>query len=159
MVAIENPKFNGAELVAELAKTGTGDRHLKPARDLLAFVHRKENRVATASEVIDALESAGVTDAMLKYPRTPALTVQKARALAEAGRWDAPAAAEEPTVEERILAGQKLPEEPAKTAVEEMAEASGQWGDGDEKSPLSLRPVKKPGRPKSDRPRHETVNA
>lgn len=124
MAVIKDARLNGAELVRELAKTGTADAKLALARQVLAFVHRKEKRVATAAEVIEAMEWAGMKEPYKGHPRTPELTLLKARGLALKGKWDGPVEERIPTVEERILAGDDLPPEtPPPSAVEEALTA------------------------------------
>lgn len=64
---------NGAELVRELAKSGTGERKLGVGRKVLADVWRDRHRIATCAEVIEALEADEFTGEV---------TVAKARELA-----------------------------------------------------------------------------
>jgi hypothetical protein len=123
MAVIENAKLNGAELVRELAKTGTADAKLALPRQVLAFVHRREKRIASAAEVIDAMEWAGVKAEYLDHPPTPELTLRKARALALTGVWEGPTEKPEPTVEDRILAGAGVPEPPEPPAADRAVSA------------------------------------
>ena len=96
-----DPVGNGAELVKKLAATGTGLDKLAIARNFLAFVNRKEKRVAGSAEVIHALELGGA----------PALTVEKARQIAETGEWTGPVSEKEVPVEDLLLSGGAVPEE------------------------------------------------
>lgn len=122
MVPVENPVLNGAQLLKKLVETGTGAQKLTPASNLLEFVYRKEKRIATANEVIDVLEQAGVTDIYSGWPRTPDLTVMKARALAATGQWNGTVEVAEVPVWDALLAGQPLPDpEEDKTVVEQAA--------------------------------------
>ncbi len=150
MAVIENAKLNGAQLLKEMAKTGTGAVKLALPRQILAFVHRKENRIARADELIDVMEKAGVIDPYKDFPPTPHLTLQKARALAITGTWDGPVESVEVPVEELLLAGQKLPEEPKKPVTEEAVEPANPF-DADRnctlEEELSLKKVARPKQP------------
>ena len=103
---------------------------------------------STLDELIDAMEQAGVTDKYLKWPRTPDLTLQKAYALARTGTWAGAVEVAEPSVEDMILAGQKLPEDAAKSPLEEMVTAPPMNpADALPESEFDLKPAPK-GRPK-----------
>lgn len=106
-----DPVANGAELVKRLAATGTGLDKLAVARTFLAFVNRKEKRVAGSAEVIHALKLGGV----------PELTIQKAEQIAETGEWTGPVADKEVPVEDILLSGGAVPEE-EKSAAEQAVE-------------------------------------
>lgn len=148
MATTESAKLNGAELLKELAATGTSAAKLHHPRQLLAFIFRKEKRVAKASELIDAMEKAGVMAPFDVWPPTPPLTLQKARALAATGRWDGPVEVIEVPVEEQILAGD-LSDEPDPTPGEALAEKFDPKGDCTLETDLVLKPVSRgPGRPK-----------
>ncbi len=116
MLAVEHAKVNGAELLKKLAESGTGKGKLEAGNQVLAFVWKKYERVATANEVLDALETTGA----------PELTLKKAKAIAETGVWNP--AAEQPDLPlyEVLAGGAKpvLPEEPQKPLVEQAAEAA-----------------------------------
>ena len=122
MAVIENAKLNGAQLIAELAKTGTGDKFLELPRQVLGFIHRKEKRIASAAEIIDVMEKAGVHDKFKDWRQTPELTLKKAIALAMTGEWNPAATPKVLPVEELLLAGQVLPPEEVKPAAEVAAE-------------------------------------
>jgi hypothetical protein len=148
MATIKDAKLNGAELLRELAKTGTSDAKLALPRQVLSFIHRKEKRVARADELIDAMEKAGVREPFAAFPQTPELTLKKAMALATTGRWDGPTEAKEPTVEELILAGQPVPEEVAPPVAEEAVTSPAESLEGNRlEDALALKPVKKPAKP------------
>jgi hypothetical protein len=153
MAVNESAKLNGAELIRELVRTGTADAKLALPRQILAFTHRKEKRVATAKELIDAMEKAGIMAPFQEWAKTPDLTLQKARTLAATGKWDGPLEVVEPTVEELLLAGTDLPPEPEKPAAEQAVDAADPFnptGDCTLEDDLTLKPVKRgPGRPKS----------
>lgn len=109
MVAVENPVLNGAQLVKAMADSGAGVRTLAPARERLAEYHRKYGTVAPANEILAALDAANVS----------ARSLDKAKQLAETGRWVPPEKRHEVPVEERLLAGMALPEAPAAAPVPE----------------------------------------
>jgi hypothetical protein len=142
MAAIKDAKLNGAELIRELAKTGTADAKLALARHVLGFVHRKEKRVARADEIIDAMEKAGRIEPFLDHPTTPPLTLTKAVALATTGKWAGPVEVFEPTVEDLILAGETLPE-PAERPAAEQAVSEPAAEPYTMKDSLALKPVPK----------------
>lgn len=123
MATIENAKLNGAELLKALAQTGTSDSKLALPRQVLGFTARKEKRIATANEIVDVMEKAGVMAPFADHPRTPDLTLRKALALATTGKWDGPTEVAELPIEEILLAGQQLPDEPKKPAAEEAVES------------------------------------
>ncbi len=155
MAAIADPKLNGAELVRELKKTGTSPNKLELATQLLGFIHRKENRIATAVEIIDAMEKAGRMEGYMQWDKTPELTLKKAVTLATTGKWDGPVETTELSIEDRLLAGMELPpEEVEKTSLEEMAEAGDVplASDGKTQAVADLKPAigpkRGPGRPK-----------
>lgn len=143
MAVVKNAKLDGAELIRALAKSGTGDDKLKIARMHLSFIHRKENRVATAAEIIDVLEKAGVTDALKTWPRTPELTLEKALAFAESGAWAPKTGPDETPVEELLLSGRELPPENEKPIEEQMVEEFDPSAVKEE-APLALKRVPKP---------------
>ncbi len=154
MAVIVNPKLNGAELIRELKKTGTGPAKLELASQLLGFIHRTEKRIATAVEIIDAMEKAGIMDGFLQWPQTPTLTLTKAITLATTGVWVGPVEVVELSIEELILAGRELPpeEEPVAPPLEKMVlEPDGIGGPGENKNKMEtatqLQPAsaKKPG--------------
>jgi hypothetical protein len=64
---------NGAELVRELLRGGTGERKIAVARKVLSDVWAREHRVATAAEVVEALEESEAVGEV---------TIAKARELA-----------------------------------------------------------------------------
>lgn len=66
---------NGAELVRRLKESGTGASKLEPARKFLQSEYERRQRVPSATEVISAMEVAGV----------PESTIEKARHIAEMG--------------------------------------------------------------------------
>lgn len=104
---------NGAELVRKLAASGTGKDKLDCARDCLRAVRMNDGRVASAGEVVAALhERFGPSH----------LTVQKARALAEAGVWAGPPKAEDRAIEDELLAEAAAPKEPEKPAAGKAGE-------------------------------------
>lgn len=151
MATTDGAKLNGAELIRELVKTGTADAKLVLPRQILAFIHRKEKRVATARELIDPMEKAGIMAPFHEWAKTPDLTLQKARTLAATGKWEGPVEVIEPTVEELLLAGTDLPPEPEAPAAEQAVEAHPFDPKGDCKleDDLVLKPVARgPGRPK-----------
>ncbi len=152
MAAITDAKLNGAELMRELAKTGTADAKLALPRKVLAFVWRTENRVATANELIDAMEKAGTREPYLDYPQTPDLTLKKATALAVRGVWNGPVEEKVPPVEDLILGGAPaLEEEPAKTVAERAVESPNPFdvkGTHTLEDELALKKVAKPSKPK-----------
>ena len=86
---------NGAELVKRLKATGTPDSRLAPARAKLREVHADHGKVASADEVVAALEAA--------YGPTH-MTVVKAKAIREAGEWKPPGAARAAAAIEDMLA-------------------------------------------------------
>lgn len=92
--------MNGAELVRKLAESGTGTAKLDVARKVLADTDEQEGRVATAEEVVTALESAGVSEG----------TLEKARSIIQTGKWDGVRVEKEKPVEERLLEQMALPE-------------------------------------------------
>ncbi len=157
MVAIDKPKFNGAELIRELKKTGTAPAKLELATSLLGFINRTERRIARADEIIDAMEKAGIMPGYEQWPRTPELTLQKAIALATTGVWDGKKEVVETPLEELLLAGLPVPEpeEAPVTPLEKMVLAPDEiGGPGDNKNKMEtatqLQPMsvkKKPGRP------------
>lgn len=100
---------NGAELVQKLARTGTGAGKLAVARAELARVKNEDGRVATADEVIAALDRRFGADH---------LTVAKAREIAAVGEWKGPAAAGDVPIEEQLLAEKKAEKEPEKKRPE-----------------------------------------
>jgi hypothetical protein len=151
MAVITDPKLNGAELLRELVKTGTADAKLALARHVLGFVHRKEKRVASAAEIIEAMEKAGRMEPYQHYPVTPPLTLQKALVLATTGAWTGPVEATEPTVEELILAGQAVPEAPEPTAAEQAVADPGPEPNTLREA-LELKPVAKPKSQKKPAP-------
>ena len=108
MPVIANPKLNGAELIRDLKKTGTSPAKLELASQLLGFLWRTEKRVASANEIIDALEKSGIMDPYKAHPVTPPLTLKKAITLASTGKWDGPVEVTELSLEEKILAGDTL---------------------------------------------------
>lgn len=139
MLAVENPQVNGAELLKRLAETGTGAAKLELPRQLLAFTHRKYGKIATANEVLDALEKGGA----------PELTLAKAKEIAATGKYDPAAKAPETPVEELLLAGAALPPEPVKPALEEMAEEGPleKLAAATEENPVEMKKVAKAKRP------------
>lgn len=142
MLAVENAKVNGAELLKKLAETGTGKDKLALANNVLAFVYKKFGRVATANEVLDALEQNGA----------PEFTLHKAKCIAETGGWTPAVADGEVPLYEQLLAGGpvKLPaEEPEKSLVEQAQEAAAEVG-----TDLHLPGVKKT-EPKGKKPAAE----
>lgn len=145
MAIVEKAVLNGAELIKALAATGTGDDKLELPRQMLAFIKRKENRILSATEVIDILEKAGVTDNFAAWPRTPALTLEKARSLAATGKWEL-AEKEEIPVEELILSGAELPPEAEPTSEEKFAEEFNSQTDFKEEMALGLKPAEKLGK-------------
>jgi hypothetical protein len=155
MAVITDPKLNGAELLRELVKTGTSDAKLALARQVLAFVHRAEKRVASAAELIEAMEKAGRMEPFLKdanghpIPPTPDLTLKKALVLATTGAWNGPVEERAPTVEELILAGQPVPEAPKPSAVEAAVSAPPPEANTRRRRP---RPNRPPFEPDPDHP-------
>lgn len=118
MAVIKNAKIDGAKLIAELVKTGTADAKLALPRHVLEFIWRSEKRRATAQELIEAMEKAGVMEPYLAWPPTPPLTLQKAIALATTGAWAGPVEVRTPHIEELLLAGQDVPPAPEVPAAE-----------------------------------------
>lgn len=90
--------MNGAELTRELGKSGTGERKLNVCREKLAEVKSRENRIATAEEVILALQDSEAVGEV---------TLAKAYKIAGITQWAvevAKAHAELP-IEEQLLGG------------------------------------------------------
>lgn len=92
--------MNGAELVRKLAESGTGEAKLDVARKTLVTINDQEQRLATAEEVLAAMESAGVSEG----------TLEKARSIIQTGKWDGVRVEKEKPVEERLLEQMALPE-------------------------------------------------
>ena len=154
MAVIAKPVMNGAQLIQALVKSGTGDGKMVLPRMHLAFIKRKENRIASAVEIIDIMEKAGVTEALAAWPRTPELTLQKALALASTGSWEGAVDHVEIPVEELLLAGTELPPEEEKPIEEQMVEQFDP-NEGYKMEPaLGLTPPKKNkgGRPPKQKP-------
>lgn len=157
MVPVKDPKVNGAQLLKELAATGTAAAKLLPASQLLAFVHRKEKRIADANEVIDVLERCGLPGAYEGYPATPDLTLRKARAIAEKGKWDGITEVAELPVWETLLAGQELPDEKAPTLADQAAEAFDPAAPCKMEDALELKPAKRNPAPVPPKPAPKPV--
>lgn len=120
MVAVEKAVLNGAQLADALAKSGSGVRTLAPVRECLLEVHKKYNRIATANEVLAALEGAGDPASPYgKFREVTAAALDKARQLAETGKWLAPEHREEKPIEQLLLEGASVPAAPkAESKVE-----------------------------------------
>lgn len=108
---------NGAEFVKKLAASGTGERTLELCRDFLAFTHRKENRIATALEVYEAMETNFERNG---WPGE--MTFDKSRQIIETGTWVGPVSEKVTPVEELLLRGSDLPPEVLPPPVEAMKE-------------------------------------
>ncbi len=152
MLPIEKPAVNGAELIERLAATGTGADKLELPRLFLVHTHRKEKRIATATEILDVMEKAGTHHSCMNYPPTPELTLAKARQIAETGQYLSVPREEEVPVEKLILAGTELPPDeepdPVGDALEEFDPQAEEAFK--EELPIGLTKVKpKPKRPVS----------
>lgn len=84
---------NGAELVKRILETKTPSHKLEPARDCLRTVYENEGRIATSSEILQALEAA--------YPGSELLT--KARSIMERGEWAPPQGESRLRIEDQLL--------------------------------------------------------
>ena len=96
---------NGAELVQKLKGTGSPEGALAGPRKVLADVHRIEGRIASANEVMVAMETGEYTagDQRLEIPVAQPGTLQKVRALVKTGEWSGPPQEVVVPVEERLL--------------------------------------------------------
>lgn len=96
---------NGAELVRKMAEHHTPKEKLAAARELLARVHREENkRIATADEVLAVL--AGQFD-------EEHMTLLKAREIARTGTYAGPKKDDARPIEDVLLGIEGPKEEPA----------------------------------------------
>lgn len=96
---------NGAELVKRIKATGTNDARLVVAREKLREVHAARGAVASADEVIAALEENYGPDHM---------TCVKARAIAERGEWAKPETSKTEVPIEDLLTGETADTRPAR---------------------------------------------
>ena len=117
---------NGAELVRKLKQFRTGEPKLNVCRKVLADVMARENRTATAAEVIAGLEAhlnrVHVPDEALAkgVAPPPHLTLAKAREIAATGTWARPGSRTSTPIEDQILGPEKADE--AKDEARPVAE-------------------------------------
>lgn len=126
---------NGAELVAKLAATGTGEAKLAVARKHLGFIHRSENRVASAAELLDVLAKEFGEEHM---------SVRKARCIAETGEWAGPIEMRNPPIEQ-ILMGNTAPIVVREKVAEPDPEPENPEGKKEDKKPEGLKGLEPEG--------------
>lgn len=110
---------SGVQLVVMLRDSGTGEAKLAVAREALKLA-ADEDRHPTAEEVIEYMEQSGTV---------PDGTLEKARSIAEHGRWDVPTVKREVPIEDRF------PVAPQEQAQEQQAQ-----------------PIKQPSKPSPVKP-------